>query len=151
MLGVQRPDLKMHVKALEVHARKVATLENWQDLFKRCITSISALNPTRTDVKPLLNSNIFPVRIGDGTVKPTTSYVEFAIIDKEEYEGLFPRLHTLAFTLSEVNSYRPFLHAMGLAGRYMSVLVHEETKVEGGTLDLPLTRSLQARAYALYR
>jgi hypothetical protein len=109
------------------------------------------MDPKSGDLNTLRPVNVFPVRNGTGDVQPTSSRVEFAIVDKAEYIELFPSLHTLDFTLEEVHRYGKFLKAMNLGKKYLSVLVQEKTHVTGGLLDPTLTEFLSIRAYALFR
>lgn len=147
MLGVARPDLRMHVDTLKALAENREVPKRLKDVM----LLINSMSPQVEDVKSLRKSNIFPVQTPNGKVSLTKSEVEFAIVDRKELKGLFPRIHTLHFSLEEVSLYRPFLLAMGLGNKHMSVLVQEKTDVERGALNDRLTRFLRIRAYALFR
>lgn len=143
----------MHVQALKQLGSVQYIDANWSSMVKETMMLISSMDPKWTDLRSLnaINANIFPVKIGQGPTRPTNSKVEFAIRDLPKFEGLFPDIAVLDFTLQEIHTLKRFLLAMGFANRYMSASVTEETTKSGGTLNSSLTEFLKSRAYALFR
>ena len=76
---------------------------------------------------------------------------EFAIVDRPEYRNLFREIKVLDFSMEEVRDHRPFLHAIGLRGKFMSELVQETKMVDGGLDGAKLTKSFRSKAHALLR
>jgi len=148
ILGVPKPNLKMHVQGLKELANgqpRAAQLKNMMML-------ISSMDPSEEDLSDLRMSNIFPVKLPNGHRKLTNRLAEFAIVDRSEYGAAFEgRVIILDLSLEEVRKCRPFLLASTLERRHMSALVEEKTMVEGGILKSDLSDKLRLRAYALFR
>ena len=141
----------MHVQTLRELGGSKDKRDQWLAQVKDAMMLISLMDPKPGDVTSLRAANIFPVKNRRGEILPTKSEVEFAIVDRPEFEGLFPNIVVLNFTLQEVHTYKKFLSAIGLDKRRISNSVEEGTNVDGGVLDDELTQILRSRAYALFR
>lgn len=149
MLQIQKPDLQMYIQALKQLAKeKPPSIPR----IKESIALISTMDPSESDLKSLRSANIFPARLPSGDVKLTNASVDFAIVDRKEYEEAFKdKLITLDFSFNEVHTCRPFLLALDLGRRFMSAAVEEKTMVQGGLADRNLTDTLREKAHALFR
>lgn len=122
------------------------------------IWAINGMNPKTGDLETLSSSDFLPVRIPPilGTnyqVCFKNCQSEFAIIDRtkiaEVFDGHVPFLN---FYLEEVRQLQPFLEALGLHSKYLSVLCDEDTACdETGSLDARLTSDFKSRAHDLLR
>ncbi|CZR61946.1 uncharacterized protein PAC_11843 [Phialocephala subalpina] len=150
VLGVQRPNLGMHVEALKELARVQPAASASQ--IKQTMMLISSMDPTPDDVRDLRLSNIFSVTTTTGQTAFTNSTADFAIVDRLEYGAAFAgKINLLDYSLTEVRSSGPLLFALGMQGRHLSNLVEEPTTVQGGAIDTALSRAFRSKAYALFR
>ncbi|KAF3407649.1 hypothetical protein DPV78_001639 [Talaromyces pinophilus] len=124
--------------------------------IKGAIDCISNLNPIVGDLDELMSLSCLPVLLPGSmnTVKLMRPSEIFFIADRREYEQLFRgKVPVLDFSLEEIHALHPFLEALGLTDRYMSVTVQETARVQQSS-EVPsesLTQAFQARAKALYR
>jgi hypothetical protein len=123
--------------------------------IKLAISCISGLNPLVNDLEELMELSCLPVRVlGSTRVKFMRPSEEFFIADTREFEQLFNgKVPILDFMLEELHALHPFLEALGLTDRYMSVAVQETTSVQQSS-DVPsksLSQAFRARSKALYR
>jgi hypothetical protein len=148
MLGIPKPNVHMRVAALKDLAKKQE-----HDKIKRELMCIAALDPSAEDLKSLRKTNIFSVRVAGAVAALTNSESDWIIVDRKEYADAFEgqKIYVLDYSMGEVQRARKFLEAMGLARKFMSAAVKEETMVEGGALNSELTNAMRAKAYALYR
>lgn len=148
ILGVAKPDIRMHVAALEKLGKGNCNATQIKDSIKR----ISNAAPSVEDLKVLKNANIFYVKNASGNIARTNSLADFAIADRPEYEEAFRgKLAVLEFSFEEIRSCRAFLEAMQLGRKYMSKQVTEKTEVDGGEIAPVLTSNLRKKAKALIR
>lgn len=149
-LSVPRPDLQMHIQALQdlSHTRPPPTTSQLQNMIKL----VSSMGPSPEDVIQLRNANIFSVLTTNGERRVTSIASEWAIVDRLEYGSAFSgQLNMLDYTLKEVRSCSNFLLALDLRRRHLSELVEEKTTVREGFFDSDLTRMFRTKAYALFR
>jgi hypothetical protein len=123
--------------------------------IKGAINCISNLDPTAEDLDELIRLSCLPVHVpGSNRVKLMRPSEIFFIADRREYEQVFRgKVPVLDYSLEEIHALQPFLEALGLADRYMSVAVQETTRVQQLS-DVPLkslSQAFRARAKALYR
>jgi hypothetical protein len=122
---------------------------------KEMIWAINAMEPKRGDLDSLLACSILPVRMLESGHNYNTSFqscqTDFVIIDRTKLAEIFDgHAAFLDFTLEEVQQLYPFLHALGLEKKYLSLTCHEETACdENGLLDTNLTAAFHQRAYDL--
>jgi len=148
ILGVEPPDIGSLVRELADLAKGNPDDEK----VKSFIREINVLEPREAALDELKTSNILPVRIGNGHPALKSVNDPFAIVDRPEYGEAFEgEVPMLCFSLEEVRSLRPFLFALGLEGRYMSISVEERSRVRGGALEPILTAAFKQKAYAFYR
>jgi hypothetical protein len=149
MLGVESPDMSMHVQALLELGRPT---RRDAARIKEAILLISSLEPTEADLIPLSSSNIFHVRGTNGGLQWTNRTADFAINDRPLHAQAFGSHSAfLDFTLEEVRSSQSFFNALGMADKHLSVSVIERTEVAGGTPDPALSQLFQSRAFAICR
>lgn len=150
VLGVQKPNLRMHVQALQELARSRPPPSAPE--MKRTMMHISSMDPTTEDVAGLQRSNIFPVILTNGQKTFTNTTADFAIVDRSEYGSAFAgRIRILDYSIEEVRACRPLLLALGLKRSHLSELVEEKTTVQGGVINSELSQSFRLKAYALFR
>ncbi|KAF4628320.1 hypothetical protein G7Y89_g9830 [Cudoniella acicularis] len=150
VLGVQKPNLEMHVQALKELARSQPPPSTSE--IKRMIMLISSMDPDADDVTELRRSNIFSVKLTNGQKKFTDSSSDFAIGDRAEYGSAFAgKIRILDYSIEEVRACRSLLLALDLKSRHLSELVEEKTTVEDGEIDNELSQSFRLKAYALFR
>lgn len=147
MLDIRKPNIAMHVQALKEMANKPELIFEIKDTMK----IISSMEPSADHLSDLRSSSIFPVNLPGGGGGMTSSLVDFAIIDRQDYDDMFEGITTLDFSPSEIRACRPFLLALGLGRRHMSELVEEKTTVDDGVKSLDLTKVFRSKAYALFR
>lgn len=148
MLGVEKPNLEMHIIALQKRA-----LENpdKQGILRE-LRNICALNPTAALRDKISKCKCLPVCRPSQEVEWMDSTDSFAIIDRKEHGDILKnKINVLDFSLEEVHSVNQFLVELGLEGRYTSGAVKEGTKIEDGLLNDGLTKDLRRKAYAICR
>jgi hypothetical protein len=148
MLGVQKPNLAMHISALRNKVLDTpTTTEVMQEMLNIC-----ALNPSVQSLKTLADCKCLPVRLTSGEIQWMASSEDFAIVDRREWGEKFEnKIKLLDFSLEQVHRLSPFLHGLNLGHRYLSKMVKVDTNVEGGSLHQKLTHDLRAKAYAIAR
>lgn len=153
-LLVKPVDLKMvYDELLNLASRENVSIEEVKNLLR---VFNSQLFSEKTDLNPgkLLQRKIFPVRGPDGEASLQTSRENFVIIDREGGCSDFRELlQTLDFSLSEICRLRPFITWAGLENRYLSKLVKEVSRLEGGVAQpiSRLRRAVRMKAYGLLR
>jgi hypothetical protein len=148
VLEISKPNLKMHIKALLQKARAKA---NSGEILRE-IRNICALNPTIESVQPLENEKFLPVRFPSGYVELVGISQSFILADSREHEAIFKsKVAMLDFSLEEIHSIKGFLSLLRLENRNISKIVAEETSVEDGVLNQPLTDVFRRKAYAVCR
>lgn len=146
-VGVIRPNLELHLRALE---QRAAENPNKQIILQE-IKNICAYEPETDALSNIRNCKCFPVK-SSGSITWESCSAVFAIADRKDYlEAFSGRLAMLDLTLEETHSIRWFLDALDLADRYLSQATKEETSVEGGALDNRLTSQLRRKSYAMCR
>jgi hypothetical protein len=118
------------------------------------------MDPKQGDLDALLTLDTLPVKkfLGQGPNRSTvlqSSETDFAVNDRNNIAKVFQREHGVAFldfTLEEVLQLKPFLQAMGLGSKYLSLISEEETVCEDeGLIESSLTAKFKERAYDLLR
>ena len=129
LLGLPKPDIKMHVQGLMKLARNQIPTSELE--IKGLMNVISALDPMADDVAELKGANIFFVKTGKGEKTRTNSAASFAIVDRLEYgEAFAGKISMLDYTVEEVNACKPLFHSLGMKKKYLSELVEEKTSVD---------------------
>jgi hypothetical protein len=150
-LRVQTPTIATYVQQLLLVAAEVPPrmLE-----IKKAISAINDLNPTRVNLEAIKQIKCLPVRSVQGTMELTRPSEEFFIGDRREYESVFRgKVGILDFSLEEVHDIHPFLGALGLEDRYMSVAVQEITRVQEPSENEShtLSQDFRAKSKAFFR
>lgn len=149
ILGVQTPNVEMHVQAL---IEKSGKLTVHPSELKEMIFTISSMKPQKNDLEKLRTRGILPVKYANGLPGRAHMSADFAIPDRPQYNEAFQgKIITLDFSIGEIRAAMPFLAAAGLEGRLLSTMVQEETAVEGGKLNTQLTQSFVEKSYAIFR
>ena len=123
---------------------------------KEMIWAISAMDPKKRDLTPLVPCNILPVRRvrhSSAEVSLQNCGSNFSVVDRTKLADIF-RDHVgfLDFSLEEVRQLDPFLQAMDLSKKFLSCVCTEETACsDDGVLDMDLTQEFNDRAYYLLR
>jgi hypothetical protein len=158
-LEIQVPDVGMLVSEL----KSVATSTKSVETAKKLILDISALGPSKTELKTLWKYAIYPVRVGNQPPQLRKRDRDFAIVDRERLSRALQgpvvkgALAVLDFLeIEDVRRLRDFIVACGIEDRYLSDVVEETSAVPGRVADLlepdpSLTSSLRRRAHALFR
>ncbi|KAF5878202.1 uncharacterized protein Bfra_000367 [Botrytis fragariae] len=148
VLGVEKPNLEMHIIALQKRALENPDKEG----ILRELRNICALNPTVALRDKLSKCKCFPVYRPSQEVEWMDSTDSFAIVDRKEHGNVFKnKINVLDFSLEEVHSISQFLVELGLEGRFTSRAVKEDTKIEDRLLNDALTKDLRRKAYAICR
>ncbi|TGO51966.1 hypothetical protein BOTNAR_0339g00020 [Botryotinia narcissicola] len=149
VLEIKKPDLEMHILALQKRALENPDKEG----ILREIKNICALNPTGNVLREKLSKcKCFPVYRPSEEVEWLESTSNFAIIDRKEHGDAFKnKINMLDFSLEEVHSINQFLIELGLEGQFTSRAVKEDTKIADGLLNDGLTKDLRKKAYAICR
>lgn len=149
VLGIKKPDLGMHILALQQRALEKSDKKG----ILRELKNICALNPVAAILQDKLSKCKFlPVCGPFQAVQWMDSTGNFAVVDRKEYGDLFKdKINMLDFSLEEVHSIKPILASLELEGRYISRIVKEETRIEDGSLNDILTKDLRRKAYAICR
>jgi hypothetical protein len=114
--------------------------------------NICALNPTSEMLRTLKNCKCLLFKLLSGATVWYDYSTDFAIVDRREYRVMFDgKIRLLDFSLEEVHSLEPFLLAVDLGTRYLSIAVKESTTAQGNELHPGLTSDLRSKAYAIYR
>lgn len=116
------------------------------------------MDPKEGDLDSLLTSDVLPVRRGrrvgfDSNVFLQSCQTDFVVIDRVKLAEIFgSNTAFLDFSLEEVQQLYPFLHALGLDKKYLSLLYEEETICDdSGLPDSNRTAEFHQRAYDLLR
>lgn len=116
------------------------------------IKEISSRGPTPEALNGLRDCNILPIKGIDSQVSLQHAASRFAIVDRLQYEDLFRgKIPMLDFGLEDIHELQPFLSALGLDDRYMSLNIKDKSMADPSTLDSILSRGMRAKAYAFYR
>lgn len=147
-LGVYTPGVGDCVYEIEL-AASVGDLNSGQ--VSVLIQELSGLNPTSKELQRLELTRFLPVRDWGPYASYVTVHDEFVIVDDVRF-GVSSGVPVLSMTREEVCRSRAFIAAMGLASRYVSRQLIEETQVvkdEGQSDDLTL--AMRQKAEFLYR
>lgn len=148
VLGVPKPTLGDHILALR--SKTLANPKKEEVMLE--MLNICAYNPKPEALEELCDCKCLPITLADGVTDWVDRSAMFSIVDRREYDELFRgKLKVLAFSLEEVHPLESFLHGLGLADRYMSQAVQEETKTPDGLMHRRLTDDLRNKAYAICR
>jgi hypothetical protein len=150
VLEIEEPSVTMHITALQ--SRALEPKPN-KDSILREVKNICALSPS-TDLlnKELSDCKFLPVRRPDGGIEWLDRTGAFAIVDRREYADVLEnQINILDLSLDEVHSIDFVLRGLGLEERYMSRAIEEETSVQAGLPDEPLTKDLRRKASAICR
>ena len=149
-LQVEEPNIAMYVHELKllVGGNNKPSIASVNELIKE----INSYSPRRGALEELKTSPVLPIKGTDGqiTLRSTTDF--FAIIDRDEYEKLFRyRVAVLDYTLEQAHELRPFISALGLEDRFMSLNVKETSRVNVFSRVSRLSDNIREKAYALFR
>src|SRR6201999_4083380 len=131
-LKVETPSLATFIEELKelLRSDKNASIEE----VKEHIRNINRYAPMTKDIEgfDLESLEFLPSRNPDGGVTLVNPSSDFAIVDRIEYGNAFKdKVSILDFTLEESHTLRPFLSALGLENRFMSLNVEESSTVLG--------------------
>ena len=149
-LGVKEPDINIYIEELKllVVGNKRPSIETAKEL----IQYINSMGPRQEAIKELQNYPILPVKDVNGRVTLRRPSDAFAIIDRHEYEYLFSgKVPVLDYTKEEAHELQPFISALTLANRYMSLIVKEISTVNVALRHPRLTHSIRDKSYAIFR
>ncbi|KAH7411292.1 hypothetical protein BKA64DRAFT_378000 [Cadophora sp. MPI-SDFR-AT-0126] len=124
---------------------------------KEMIQAINSKRPKDTDLQSLQTTNCLPVRHLQPNGTLITSFescqTQFVVNDRRNLAEIFhTQVPFLDFTLEEVLQLRPFLEALQLDQKYLSVICEHATACDGtGTDDIRLTTDFRERAYEILR
>ncbi|KAH8702222.1 hypothetical protein BGW36DRAFT_289384 [Talaromyces proteolyticus] len=150
-LHIQTPTIATYVEQLELLAAQdspsVAEI-------KHTINCINELSPTRNSLKGLRQLICLPVHISGAEIRLMRPSDVFFVADRREYEKLFrEKVPVLDFSLEEIHAIYPFLTALRLTDRYMSVVVQETTMVRrrSESPSTSLSQVFRAKSKAFFR
>ncbi|OJI95845.1 hypothetical protein ASPVEDRAFT_119596 [Aspergillus versicolor CBS 583.65] len=147
-LGVYTPGVGDCVYEIELAA---SVWDPTSGQVSALIQELSGLNPTSKELQRLELTRFLPVRQWGSYALYVTVHDEFVIVDDVRF-GVSSSVPVLSMTREEVCRSRAFIEAMGLASRYVSRQLIEETYVvkdEGQSDDLTL--AMRQKAEFLYR
>ncbi|CRG88031.1 Cadherin-89D [Talaromyces islandicus] len=150
-LCVQMPTVATYVEQLLLVAAEVPPR---MSEIKKAISAINDLNPTRASLEMMKQIKYLPVRTVQGTIELKRPSEEFFIGDRREYTSVFQgKVDILDFSLEEVHDIHPFLEALELGDRYMSVAVQETTRVQepSDNESRTLSQNFRAKSKAFFR
>lgn len=154
-LHVRAPTIATYIEQLRILA---AADDNPRQMveIKRAINCINDLSPTRDSLEDMMQLPCLPVCIPESrsTVKLMSPSEVFFVSDRREYGQFFQgKVPILDFALEEIHALHPFLDALNLKDRYMSVAVKESTRVQrpSETPSMELSRAFRAKSKAFYR
>jgi hypothetical protein len=148
-LDVKTPNLQMVVAELEALSGSDPPVQEVIALIR----ALNAMNPRPGDLSRLKSLNILPVKkAGEEQVCLRSTAFDFIILDHPKLaNGFQGRLLVLDFSLEEIKQLRPFLSAMSLNDKYISVRVSEQTEAQDGVVNQNLCTEFHKRAYAIVR
>lgn len=149
-LEVKEPDINIYIEELKllVAGNKSPSVETVKEL----IQYVNSMGPRQETLKELQSCPILPVKDVNGQVTLRRPSDAFAIIDRHEYECLFGgKLPILNYTKEEAHELQPFISALTLAKRYMSLIVKEISTVNVALRHPRLTHSIRDKSYAIFR
>jgi hypothetical protein len=149
VLGVKKPSLEMHIRAL---IQKASDNPDKESILQE-MRNVCALNPTPEALGTKLSDcDCFPVKHPSGEIEWLSCADTFVVVDRQEYGNMFrDEIATLDFSLEEVHSVKKFLLCLRLEPRFLSNAVTEETRVRDGLLHQELTNDLRRKSYAICR
>lgn len=149
-LGVDEPDIDTYITELQ----SLATDDRNPsiDKVKGLIRQINSFGPSVGALDKLTSSSVFPVQSPDATISLRSTLDLFVIADHPKYASAFKgKMSILDFDMEEVRELKLTIQALRLEDRYMSRLVVESSTVKESSKDDRSSRSIQKRAYALFR
>ena len=149
-LEVKEPDINLYIEELKFLAAgsKSPSVETVKEL----IQYINSMGPRQETLKELQSCPIIPVKDANGQVTLRRPSDVFAISDRLEYEYLFGgKVPILDYTKEEAHELQPFLSALTLANRYMSLIVKEISTVNVALRHPKLTHSIREKSYGIFR
>ena len=149
-LGVKEPDINTYIEELKllVAGNKRPSVETVKEL----IQYINSMGPRQEALKELQHCPILPVKDVNGQITLRRPSDAFAIIDRHDYEYLFSgKVPVLDYTKEEAHELQPFISALRLVNRYMSLIVKEISTVTVALRDPKVTHSIRDKSYAMFR
>jgi hypothetical protein len=155
-LGIPAASSSTIVEGLNYQAQRNASIPEIKD----SIWAINSMNPRKGDVDLLLIFNNLSItqplqpNQQNGSTVLQSSETQFFVNDRPKLKDIFQRrTPMLDFTLEEVRQLQPFLHALGVDQKYVSLQCDEKTDCskEGSSIDSMLTADFHDRAYDLVR
>jgi len=153
VLGVSELSLDMVLDELVEKGARQASVEEVKETLW-ALTSFLVSRTPSSSPRRINESRVFPVRYNNGQVVLQTSKVEFGIVDRQHLGDSFEsQAKLLAFNLEEVRFLKPFFAWTGLEKRYLSKMVKEISRTEGGepVLITSRNRSIGQKASGLFR
>ena len=108
-------------------------------------SAIKALNELR-------GTNFLPVKLATGETELQCAGDKFAILGHARYgEAFKAKVPLLDFSLEESKSLHSLLERLGMSGRYLSVMVKEESRVGTDAIEnAVMSKVFRDKAYALF-
>jgi hypothetical protein len=123
---------------------------------KEMIWAINNMDPRQGDLELMMECSILPVREGQPGSESVTfrnCHDSFVVTDRVKLGEVFRgQIGFLDFSLEEVRQLNPFLQALKLDKKFLSLVCKKKTACTGErVLDARLTTEFKDRAYALLR
>ena len=149
-LEVKEPDINIYIEELKFLA--AGTKSPSVKIVKELIQYVNSMGPRQESLQELQSCPILPVKDLNGRVTLRRPSDAFAISDRHDYEYLFDgKVPILDYTMEEAHELQPFLSALTLANRYMSLIVKEISTVNVALRNPRLTHSISEKSYAIFR
>jgi hypothetical protein len=151
ILSIQTPTTSTYVEQLRMLAEERPP--NVHEI-KTAIENINRLQPTNTDLDSIRHLRCLPVKIADGRAELASTASQFFVVDRIEYGTAFrDKVPIMDFSLEDIRRLRPFLDALELGDRYMSLAIEETTTVQQPASEPStiLTRAFRQKSKAFYR
>jgi hypothetical protein len=149
ILGIETPQLEMHIDALKEETEAVNPTRS---RVLELIGYICGYDPSPRELSGLEACKCFPVHVPvRGLVWMACSGV-FVVGNRRVYLELFKdQIPWLDFSLEEIHLYDRFFAALGIQNKFLSVLVRAETEASGGSVDDRFTMDFRRKSYAICR
>ena len=123
---------------------------------KEMLWAINNMDPRKGDLESMVECSILPVRgdrSGSESVTFRNCHDNFVVTDRVKLGEVFRgHIGFLDFSLEEVRQLNPFLQALNLDKKFLSLVCKTRTAcTEERVLDARLTTKFRDRAYALLR
>lgn len=147
---MKKPTLMIYIE--ELRDIVVTGVDPSIEHLRSLIDEISLRRPSKVHLAVLAPLKFLPVKLAGSSPFLYARDDQFALADRVEYGNIFKDTVTiLDYTIEGNRLLRPFIEALGLEDRYMSVIVGEKSLAEDPFLDADATKDMKLKAYALFR